>query len=523
MSSSHEFERGHEAPISPDTALARYAGELASKEYPLIDETILGGEGVSAEFIAECKAAAKRLTDNHNPLDYTTFPRDREGFTYRFFEGENLTYSYRKLNEINNPMRILRPRALSSATSMVDYGIGYGKGPFNYAKTQADRGFDDTINEQLYARAVSNYEGLFITILEATNLDSSEDRAQAVMQKLDSIFAVSKYMSISNFSKLKSETPEGWLSHAVLAVLVHPSEEITPAARVRALDMLKLYDIEQLHQGFGKGKASDRTSFYNSGLRPYGLKQRLPHTLLRPGERHLDEHENWESHPELSPIIELINTGNYRSATSEIVKRPLEAVQIALLSLRVCGKEDFGLGLLRALPDLDRKTQALMFGNRATFYKDNSISNKLEDQIAQGAGVNFDPTLGFDGMTAETIEAASPAELKRLLASALIQLRDAQDLNVKLVNQVDITPRGRQDPDGLYAVLGLDPNIASEYKDDELDSIIKSAFRAMTKIGHPDMGEQSDAEERNAKIDSVVRARDLLMDAKFRRSYGRAK
>lgn len=523
MSSNHEFERGHEAPVSPDAALARYAGELASKEYPLIDETILNGEGVSAEFIAECKAAAKRLTDYRNPIDYETFPRDREGFTYRFFEGENLTYSYGKLNEINNPMRILRPRALSSTTSMVDYGIGYGKSPVNYAKTRSDRGYDDIINEQLYARAVSKYEDLFITVLEATNLDSYEDRTRTVMQKLDSIFAQTEYMSISSFSKLKSETPEGWLSHVVLAVLVHPSEEITPAARVRALDMLKFYNIEQLHYGFCKGKASDGLSFYNSGLQPYGLKQRLPHTLLRPEERHLDEHENWESHPELSPIVSLIQARNYRSATSEIVKRPLEAVQIALLFLRVYGKEDFGLGILRALPELDRKTQALMFGNRATFYKDNSISNKLEDQINQGAGINFDPTLGFDGMTAETIEAASPTELKRLLASALIQLRDAQDLNVKLVNQVDITPRGRQDPDGLYAVLGLNPNIASEYKDDELDTIIKSAFRAMTKVGHPDAGKQSDTKERNAKVDSVVKARDLLMDAKFRSSYGRAK
>jgi hypothetical protein len=509
------------APMT-DAELAEFVAAADRKQF--VDDSILEGEGVSPALIVDCKKVAKRLTGYPNILDYQTFPRDREGPTYRFFEGEHLDSQYSTgRNPINNPMQLLRPRTLTSSAKMVYHGISsYASTPKNYAATAAERDYLDTEYEQLYATLIADYERLFITVLESTNAPPS-DRAQTVSAELARIFEPSPYESYipRSTSDLPTETPEGWLVHSSLAVTLHPSDAITPAARIRALELLKLYPNERLRRGFCGGSVGNSPSYFNSGLRSSGIKERLPYTLLRKHDRHVEEHKDWEQHPAIAPIVAAVKDGDYRSATTEIISRPLEAVQLSVLMLHVYGHEDFGLHLLSTLPDLDKKTQALMFGPQATFYTDNKITNSLEDQVAEGAGIRIDPTLDADGITAEQLRSMPTEDLRRQLARAFLRIRSLEEMVADLAMRHEESPHdeGRRDPSGYCEVLGLDPNILDFYDADKLEIIIKGAARTMSKVEQQDLNEETEATwDRRQQAINV--ARDMLLNPEFRRTYG---
>lgn len=511
----------HLSPVS-GAELQRFVGmEIPG---PVIDETILQGNGVSEAFIANSRQVSERFSGYKNRLDYHTFPRDRQAITYRFFQGELFgEYSSGKRNEVNNPLGIIRPYVLSSPGRMVTYGIDeHYSIPINSASAEA-RGYNDDAIEALYARLVLSYEKLFVTALESVNMDNETARAAHVDTQLRSIFMGPE--KVSHLSRVPnmppSESAAGWLAHVALAVLLHPSEEITPAGRVRALSLLKLYPPDELGASFGKN-VRDETSYDRSGLPASDIRQRIPFTMQRPQERHLDEHEEWERHPDIAPIVGQIKAGDYREASNNIVSRPLEAVQLAVLSLSIYGKSTFGLSLLQQLPNLGSKTLALMFGSRATFYKDHAISNRLEDQVAEGTGVRIDPTLEIDGITAEMMTNAPREDLQRLLAAALLRLRTAEEVAANLASNQHTqshTERNNRDPDGLCALLGIHPDILDTYSAPDaasraaLQIILNGAARSQAKILHPDLGDTS---QQLAKINN---ARDRLLDPAFLKSY----
>jgi len=236
MTDPNREPRGHSAELE----LARLIN-LPEQADTYIAPSVLDGEGVSSEFIDACRGQIGRIGQTHD----NRFPRDRQGITFRFFEGENRGYAHNTLNPVNNPMGILRPIVLTSPSNMTHYGIWAGySSPKNYAESPSDRGWDDDKWEGAYRRGVQTYEELFVSVLEATNQDNFADSLGTVepaLQKINRIVGTEPYAR---------ETAAGWLMHASLAVLIHPSEHIRPAGRLRALALLSCFTTDELTVGF---------------------------------------------------------------------------------------------------------------------------------------------------------------------------------------------------------------------------------------------------------------------------------
>lgn len=485
--------------------------------------SVLDGEGVSAEFIDACRSQVGRIRQTNE----STFPRDQQGITYRFFQGESRGHTHNAINPVNNPMNLLRPLVLTSPSNMTHYGIRAGhSGPNNYADSSSKRGWDDNKWEHAYRQGVQAYEELFVSVLEATNQDSFANSLEAVepaLQKINRIVGTEPYAR---------ETAAGWLMHASLATLIHPSEHIRPAGRLRALALLSRFTAGELTAGFAPtdGRNSFRTA-YSSGVAEF-LPLRIPHTLCPPHLRAATEHKKWgwEDEPSMHAIFGELRGADYRTVSNNIQAHPREAVQLALLSLRLHPIE-FGVELMRTLPNLARPILEEMFGSRATFYVDNSITNNMTEQVSQGMGTSFDPTADFEGWTGRQLEGLNRDELAQLLGAAIVRLRATEDTIARMVADPTVAATAREgvgsdprDPDGYYAALGLNPGVLDQYDNAQLKVILDSAHRAMSKLWHPDHAEQGDAadqQERAQRQELLNVARDRLLDSSFRVAYGK--
>jgi len=224
-----------------------------------------------------------------------------------------------------------------------------------------------------------------------------------------------------------------------------------------------------------------------------------------------------------------LRSRDYRTVSNNIYSHPREAVQLALLGLRAQPPE-FGVELIRTLPNLSRPVLEEMFGPKATFYVDNQISNSIAEQVSQGMGTKFDPTADFKGLTGRQLERLSPDELAQLLAAALVRLRTAEYTIGCMATDPTVAAAAREgvgrdprDPLGYYATLGLDPGALGQYDGAQLKIILESAHRAMSRLWHPDRAEQgnpTDREERLGRQQLLNVARDMLLDPSFRDSYG---
>jgi hypothetical protein len=168
-----------------------------------------------------------------------------------------------------------------------------------------------------------------------------------------------------------------------------------------------------------------------------------------------------------------------------------------------------------------------MFGSRATFYVDNTISNTLTDQVAQGMGTRFDPTADFKGLTGRQLERLDRDELAQLLGAALVRLRRVEEVIGQMATDPTLATATREgtgrDPEGYYAALGLNPDALEQYDDDQLKIILEGAHRAMSRLWHPDRAEQGNITDQQARAERqqfLNIARDKLLDSDFRSGYG---
>jgi hypothetical protein len=484
-----------------------------------IGPSALDGEGVNPQFIDTCRAQISRIDQTHE----STFPRDPQGITYRFFKGEARGYSRlpNAVNPVNNPLDILRPLVLTTPSNMTYYGIGPSfQGPRSQARSVSERGGNDTSLENAYRRGVKAFEELFVTALEATNQESFAASLEVIdpsLRQIDEVVGKQPYAR---------ETTAGWLMHASLAVLIHPSEHIKPAGRLRALTLLSRFSTEELIAGFMSASKNNFLSAHGSGLANF-LPPRIPHTMCPPHLHAATEHRGWEHEPAMQAIFGgQWSSSDYRTTSNNIYAHPREAVQLTLLALHTNG--EFGVELLRNLPNLARPLLEEMFGPRATFYVDNNISNTLTEQVAQGMGTQFDPTADFEGLTGRQLERLNRDELAQLLGAALVRLRRSEEIIGQMATDPTLATATREstsrDPEGYYAALGLNPEVLGQYDGDQLKIILEGAHRAMSRLWHPDHAEQgnaADKQERAERQQFLNTARDRLLNSDFRSGYGR--
>jgi hypothetical protein len=144
----------------------------------------------------------------------------------------------------------------------------------------------------------------------------------------------------------------------------------------------------------------------------------------------------------------------------------------------------------------------------------------MTEQVAEGTGQRIDPTLSFEGVTPDVLRSASREDLVALVTTLATRLRSTEDLVGEVAvgrSAAMMQSSGPQplDPQGYWATLGLDPKLAARLDDEQLDVVVKGAFRVMTRVVHSD---RTDGDEWQRKL---FEARDKLSDRDFRKDYGK--
>lgn len=402
-------------------------------------------------------------------------------------------------------------------------------------------------------KTVQAFEEVATTVLESLNEADPEKRRAVVKGALDALFNPGqrdKYLTPFDIHQASpAENPQGWLVYCVLNILDHPSEEITPVGRLRALELLEIYSAKELAGGFRSEKY--KTGYYN------GYDQlhipRLPHSFCSREERLQANHKDiWKNNINIKKLI--VRAGDYgpidwRATATAITQKPEEAIQVLLLFMHSHELTEGALGILRSIPQLDRETLSRMFGERATFLIEHKIAQgmDIEQLVKVGAGIERDPTKSTEE---EQLKRLTPEEMLQKLRREQARVRDLEEELVYAEAQIaqlrweqmqfenkirrqeaelnhwragkkppeyqaGTSEIDRLDPKGYYRILGLHPSFFEELSEEAIQKLIQSHYRVLAGVHHPDVGGS------NEKMQLLNEAREVLRDPEKRKRYGK--
>ncbi len=533
--------------------MAKLTGEGRQEEATNADYAdVTQGEGVGIAEINRWKEVAKRFEYGHkDKIDIYQDPWSDN--TTKFLNGES-HYDVEKgtRNEINNPLRLVRPKTLTSVNNLFHYNGRAYDAPSTYKRTKAERGHGDNEKADGYVKLVKTYEKVAATILESLNDPNEATRTEKIYNELESIFNPGKESLtsvawgglIDRISQV--ENPQNWLVYQVISILNSDSDAITPAGRIRVLELLQMYSAKDLSNGFRNEKA--KSTYYNS----YDelVTPRLPYTFTSRDESLMPDHKDvWERNPRIQQVRvrDIQKHVDWRATATAIIERaPEEAIQIAMLLLHNKDTTEGALAFLQHIPKLDKKTLSRMFGKKATFILEHQIARGIDVAVAQGAGVV--ESIGSD--LVEETEGKSVEELIQMLRrkerlaldfqESLAQTEaqrsqliwknmeqkhtiDSLELQIAYLQTGRTMPQQEQsvnmveklDPKGYYRIMGLHPQIFENLTDDEVKEIIKRHYLLFAKKYHTDRG----GDEERIKL--LNNARDELSDPSKRQRYGK--
>lgn len=436
-----------------------------------------------------------------------------------------------RYNEINNPIGLVRPYTLQHpssfaqactferATVMVQF-------PYKPSRSNEER----TAARYGYIEAVKIYEESATSIL--SELAKSTFDPHSIKRMLENkLGSTVLFMGIPGYDYRKllsghSEQPVSWLMHIALSILNHPSEDIEPEVRRKALSLLNLYKWEDYRDSiftpvFSQWKPAVGFDTYHIG--------RIPQQFQGKNDRLKPEHiYTWQDNERLKSIV-------YRDASGDIFwlstiqyfkQYPNEAVQLALLLLHDRKNAPQILQFLREIPNLDRQLALQMLSQSASFLAEHQLKKRAEASREEGP---------------QQTSGGQEDEMKRLQT-------ELQEARAKLVNQqealkslrqdyIELLQRGAQlearyeaeiarlraqteardrDPQSKYfKVLGLDPHCFDKMTEEQKTDFLGVLRREYGRQLHPDRSnhrsraEKKAAEERlqeiNAAIDALLK------------------
>lgn len=517
-----------------------------TERIPLLD---LNGPGVTAEEIAIWKIAANRFGyGSGQRLDFHTYPRSEQ--VVQFFSGES-QYDVRdgKQNLVNNPLRLQRPASLLSVSSIFYENGQTSRYPKYYAKKREERGWTDDEDERKYTETIQAFEGVAMAVLVSLNEVDPNKRQADVKKELDKAFGVEQEKSYLSRDVRKAsavENPQAWLVYSVISVLDNPSEGITPAGRLRALELLQLHTVPELAEGFRSEKY--KNSFHNGYDRMH--VRRLPYTFCTREERLQTDHKDiWDKNKKIQQL--LTRDANRRidwraTATALVERAPEEAIQVALLLLHSYDSTEGALAFLRSVPQLGPEVKSRMFGKKATFLIEHKLAAGIDDAIAEGVGIS-------DVAGSELAEEVAGKTVDELIQMLRRKDRLAVDLeeslvaaearaagmaweNIRLQSEVrrqeeelkywrtgrvykqPEAPRAnivdQLDPKGYYRALGLHPQAFEGLNEEKIQDLLIRHYRFYAMEFHPDKGGDT------KKMQQINEAYSAMKDAAQRRRYG---
>jgi curved DNA-binding protein CbpA len=532
-------------------ALALPSGGSSPGGTEILDESAIG---VSAEELESAQKSRDRFGYIGERLDFSVSPRPEN--VKKFFEGEYDPSKRGVRNPVNNPLSLIRPESIHTLSSLYErngnshVSVAYYKDP-----NSPERGYKDRECESDYVSIIKAFEGLYLTILESLNNPDKDARRDAVMKVLEHFFAEKR--QIHDFDKKvpaisKVDNPAGWLLYTVLSVLDNPSEEISPVGRLRALELLSLFESDQLAEGFRSDKYNCK--YYNGYDRSHLAK--LPYTFCSREERSDENHrDKWQKNPLIQTVVVKDGDGkiDWRSSMAVILEKyPREAVQLALLFLHDNQTSVGGIQLLRSIPSLARETQAVILDQKATFMVEHKLGKGDAEAVLEGLGLAAPTGVVMD------ISERTREELTQFLArqtqlsmhlefqAAVLQQRASEiawknfelgqvvrDQQAELaywragVRPTVVADESRQrnpedvfkkmDPMGYLRVLGLHPMAFEDLDDNDIKELVGRQYKYFASKFHPDHQSGGKADEDKMKL--LNEARDVLVDKVKRARY----
>lgn len=502
-------------------------------------ETDPKDQGVSEQEIQRWRAATKRLDidayQNPDKLDIRSFPRPQR--TKDFFEGES---EYIPRNPVNNPHQLIRPATLHSLFLFFQGNGQKFKDLKYYEDDPSKRTLEDKEDEKNYIKTVKAFEEFATTVLESLNEADSEKRKITVKEALGAVFNPQrKYTLLAPFDISKAsaaETPQGWLVYSVLSIVDNPSDEITPLGRLRALELLDLYPVQELAIRFRSERYESK--YYNG----YDMAHtpRLPYTFCSREERLAVDHKDiWRENQNIQKLI--VTDGriiDWQATASAIVTdKPEEAVQIALLFMHHFDLTEGGLAILQSIPKLDQPTLSKMFGQNATFLIEHKLRQRMEveDLIKEGTGIESNVTRNPEEEQLPWEDIFQQLRRERIRRKTLQKdLNQAKEEYAQLKQEMEKTKRRNQeliveldhlhtqqnvvdrlDPKGYYRRLGLDPTFFEELGEKAVQDLIRIHYRTLAFANHPDRGGN------NETMQEINEANQTLGDPNKRSIYGK--
>lgn len=508
---------------------------VLEKKGEKVENEHLGEQGISPEEIARWKQITKRFESyGKDAYDFYTLPFSEK--TSAFLDGES-EYSKRdgKINLESNPLRLIRPYSLMSLSS---YCHNNNKGyPKVWAKNRSEFGFGDTEKITDYVRLVKEFDGFATVMADTLNERDAEKRKETVLKKIKDIFTPKDASAYSkDLEKIApDQNAEKWLTFGVLSLLNSPSDQISPAGRLRALELLSLFPLDSLQKKFRS--SSDE---HYGGLSHF-VTARLPESFCTREERNEMDHERiWEKNEHIKKL--LVRDQNrkidWRSTATNLTETaPYEAVQVCLLFLRSFETADGALAYLANIPKLDAETKKKMFGRKASFLAELKIGKGFEDAIAQGTGT----TEAFGSDLEEEMKEKNIADLKQMLRrkEKMMELLDEQlaaattEKNRLLwENHLLRSTAGstkpvetkfsseKLDPQGYFRIIGLHPQAFEGLDDEAIEEMVKRQYRFFAKKYHPDSSKVKTKEVED-KFKLLNNANEVFSDKTKRARYGK--
>ncbi len=385
--------------------------------------------------------------------------------------------------------------------------------------------------EDNYIRVIHAWNRYHVEFLEALNIADLKEREKAVDVQGKEIFShalgFATTISLEKISPFDNSLQ--WMVYNAANVLISPDEEITPIARLRAIQLLTLYKKEELEMAYFGVEAfsspnGGRKHPSDGFIRAFSEKcMRLPRTFWSTKEERTQNiHQEWQNNPRIKKLFGLPDshktwdpfTYNYGQIFNKLVEKyPREAVHITMLMMGDFRHQRDAFSGLINMAKLDPITVQGVFGRGATYLSLHKMPSSTDERISEALGLEvFDMNyaLDFEGLPNEQL-----LQVIRRLQVTIMQ----QDLELALANRqiteayfasISADQAGKLDPKGYWKLLGVHPQTDPS----DLELVLKRSYRALAQKYHPE-GSEPDLE----KMKQINIAYETLSDETRRKSY----
>lgn len=451
----------------------------------------------------------KKISENYPKNSFTSYPKEDLSRAYlKNVKGNSYSFNAER-NQRYNPFGLRLPYVLEGYEHLYDHTrVNYGD-------------MRDTAS-RTYFNFIKQYNFAYLAFLKAT---TGHPEAIAHLKKLfttEKMFddaQVKKDYLCGAIASEKKNFSLALLGYLCMDIVRSPDQEISTAARVRSLKILKEhFDINAVASAFTQFpfatgfKIDEKEHVFDLIPRKFVTKPEesggTPHNKLFLQNKKIQQLFQYENAKMYSQ-----SQINFDSGLSNLLaKHPAETVQILLSLLRIDDRryiynKEFVFHALFNLAELDGAQKGIIFGIKASFRNGGISEGGLQDRVGgiTGVGESFG-----DYLNADELNQMTPEHLKQRIRQMAYQqhLLESRIVELESVDAARFTNR-QNDPKGYFLILEMRPDTSEE----NFDAVLKRNYRTLSLKHHPDKG--GDAE----KFKKILEAYTFLSSPRDREGY----